>query len=426
MKKILFTSTLMLLALSTLFAVSGEESNLKSKNDSLSYIEITGKIIDSKTEDPIVFASVVLANTSIATVTNSDGEFIIKVPKNKKDGSILFTHIGYENKLIEISNLSDGKKQIALKAISLPIDEVVIRSVDALDLISEALGKVKENYTQEPEMQTAFYRETIKQNRKYVSVSEAVMDIYKSPYKTSFDADRIKIYKGRKSRDVKKMDTVIVKLQGGPKTTLLLDIVKNPGDILSREMLEYYEFKLEGITSINNREVYSISFNQILGVEYPLYTGDIYIDIKTKAFAGLDFELSERGLPYASEVLVKKKPANLDVDIKSGHYLVRYRLENDNWYLNHVRSELTLTSKWKRKLFKSDFNLMLEMAVTDRNKENIQKFTNKESAKTSDVFAEQVSSFEDGDFWGDYNTIKPDESIEVAIEKLTKKLKSRE
>jgi hypothetical protein len=41
------------------------------------------------------------------------------------------------------------------------------------------------------------------------------------------------------------------------------------------------------------------------------------------------------------------------------------------------------------------------------------------------VLAEQVSQFEDPDFWGKDNIIKPDESIESAIAKLSRKLKRR-
>lgn len=423
MKRILFTSIFMLLAITIGYANDGTEISSKAKNDTASYVEVSGKIIDSKSDEPVVFASVVVTETSIATVSNADGEFTLKVPKTKESSTLLFTHIGYENKTIAVADLKGKSNVIPIKAIALPIDEVVIRSVDPHSLILEALSRVKHNYNLNPEMQTGFYRETIKQNRNYVSVSEAVMDIYKAGYKLGFDSDRIRIYKGRKSRDVKKMDTVIVKLQGGPRTTLMLDVVKNPGDILHPEMLEYYEFKLMGITSIDNREAYVIYFDQLMGVEYPLYNGNVYIDVETKAFTGMDFELSERGLPYASEILVKKKPSSLKVDIQSGHYLIRYRNEGGKWYLNYVRSELALSSKWKRKLFKSNFNIMLEMAVTDRDQENVEKFAYKEASKLNDVFIEQVTSFEDGDFWGDYNTIKPDESIEVAIEKLTKKLK---
>ena len=63
------------------------------------------------------------------------------------------------------------------------------------------------------------------------------------------------------------------------------------------------------------------------------------------------------------------------------------------------------------------------MAVTDIEHSKVNKLKLSESAKFSDILAEQVSQFEDPDYWGDYNIIKPDESIEAAIDKLNRKLK---
>lgn len=426
MKRIIFSSALIFLSVFALQAANFEKDEVSRKDTINNFIEITGKVIDSETDNPIVFATVFLTGTSVATVTNTDGEYVIKVPRNKQNGTVSFTHLGYENKSVQISELLGKQSPIKLQTVNMPIDEVVVRSIDPVGLLLTALEKVHDNYSIEPEMQTSFYRETIKQNRKYVSVSEAVLDIYKAPYKTTFDFDRMKIYKGRKSRDVKKMDTIVVKLQGGPRTSLMLDVVKNPGDILDRESFDFYNFELEGITTIDDRETYVIRFDQKDGIKYPLFQGNIYIDTESNAFAGLDFKLSEKGLPYASKFLVKKKPTNMKIDVLSGHYLVRYRKEGNNWYLNYVRSELDFNSKWKKKLFKTDIHVMLEMAVTDRDKENIYKFSGKEIAKLNDIFIDQIETFEDDNFWGDYNTIKPDESIEVAIEKLNKKLKRRQ
>lgn len=425
MKRLLATSIIACLTILSLLA-SDKDKPEQTKKDTIRYTEINGKVIDSQTQEPVVFASVFITGTNVATVTNNDGEFVLKVPLGKEGGTVSLTHLGYENKTIEIKSFAERKADIKLNSITMPIDEIVVKSIDPIRLLLNALEKVNKNYTIEPEMQTAFYRETIKQRNKYVSVSEAVLDIYKSPYKTTFDYDRMKIFKGRKSRDVKKMDTIVVKLQGGPRTSLLLDVVKNPGDILDRESFEYYNFELSGITTIDNRETYIIKFDQKSDVKYPLYKGSIYIDVQSNAFAGLDFSLSDIGLPYASKYLVKKKPSNMRIEVLKGHYFVRYRKAGEHWYLNYVRSELDFDSKWKKKLFKTDIHIMLEMAVTDRENENIIKFTGREMAKLSDIFVDQVSTFEDPNFWGDYNTIKPDESIEVAIEKLNKKLKRRQ
>jgi hypothetical protein len=272
---------------------------------------------------------------------------------------------------------------------------------------------------------TSFYRETIKQNKNYVAVAEAVIDIYKAPYFKTAENDRSKIFKGRKSQDVKKMDTVIVKMQGGAYTALLLDLVKNPGDILSEELFELYDYKLEGLNYINDRQAYVISFKQKQHITEPLYEGKIYLDYDNLAVTGLDFNLNTQNIEKATNLLVRKKPASMRIEVLGANYLTRYRNLNGIWYLSYVRSELELKCKWDKKLFSSVFTLMSEMAVTDMDMDNINKLTYKEQSKYSDILAEQVSQFEDPDYWGEYNIIKPDESIEAAIEKLNRRLKKQ-
>ena len=116
----------------------------------------------------------------------------------------------------------------------------------------------------------------------------------------------------------------------------------------------------------------------------------------------------------------------MKMQVLNGNYLVKYRMIDSLWCLNYVRSEVTFRSKWERKLFKSNITTMFEMAITDRDTKNIEKYSNRESVKISDVLADQVSAFEDQNFWGKYNYIKPDESIETAIAKINKKLKRLE
>ncbi|NJK87130.1 MAG: hypothetical protein HC906_15295 [Bacteroidales bacterium] len=116
----------------------------------------------------------------------------------------------------------------------------------------------------------------------------------------------------------------------------------------------------------------------------------------------------------------------MDLDVENGNYYVNYLESNGKWYLNYVRSEIVFKCKWDKKLFRSTYTTTFEMAVTDRATENVDKIKFSESEKLSDVFAMKVSYFTEDNFWGDYNYIKPDESIEMAIARLNKKLKIRE
>lgn len=423
MKKVLLMSLVLVLIGIKTSNANNDRLLKNARNDSATYTTLTAQVLDHLTNKPVVFASVFQTGSSIGTVTNSDGEFILKIPGKITEGTISITYLGYKTKEIEISGLLKGKQTILLEQYAIPIEEVVIKNLDPLELITAALNKIRLNYNIFPEMQTGFYRETIKQNRNYVSVSEAVLDIYNAGYKENFDFDRIRIFKGRKSKDVKRMDTILVKFQGGPRTAMFLDLVKNPGVLLDPEMFEYYSFTLSGIVKVNDRNNYVISFDQKISTEYPLYQGKIYIDVESFAITSVDFQISEKSIENAAKMLVKKKPASMNIDVESGHYLVNYRQIEGTWVLNYVRSEVTFKIKWQKKLFKTNIQTMFEMAITDRDTENVEKFPYKIAVKYSDFLADQVEVFEDEDFWGEYNTIKPDESIEIAIKKLNKKLK---
>jgi hypothetical protein len=64
------------------------------------------------------------------------------------------------------------------------------------------------------------------------------------------------------------------------------------------------------------------------------------------------------------------------------------------------------------------------MAITDWETTNPgdNKDLLKDRLRPSIIIADAVSGFSDPDFWGPYNLIEPDKSIEIAIEKIRKKL----
>lgn len=394
--------------------------------DTMKYRTYQGKVIDKRNSTPIVFANIFVVGTNLGTVTNSDGEFIIKIPQNLLNGHVGITHIGYSRTTVPIMNLSTTGNILEMLDAPIPLEEVIISGMNPLELIQQALQKIPQNYPAEPMMVTSFYRETIKKNRNYVSISEAVLDVFKSSYDNSIEQDRIRIFKGRRGQDVSRMDTVLFKYQGGHYTAFLLDLVKNPGDILSRDALEDYEYKMAGMVRIDGKDTWIIEFDQLDEVKYPLYKGKIYLDIESKAITGLEFSLSQKRIADASTYMIRKKPVGMNIDVLSGYFLTNYRFVQGKWYLNYVRSEIVFSCKWQKRLFRTDYTVASEMAVTDTDRENIEKFKIRESVKRTDILVEKVADFEDPDFWGDYNVIKPDESIQSAIEKLGKRLKRQQ
>lgn len=389
------------------------------------YTTYKGRVIDSETKQPLVFGSVVVHGTNISTVTNIDGEFLIKVPVENKSQGLEFSYIGYKNKIVPFSELrEDGFRNIiSLEPARIALQEVVVRPVSPEEIVLNAIGSVRMNYTDLPNLMTAFYRETIKKSRNYVAIGEAVVQVFKAPYTSDLRTDAIRIYKGRKGSDVSRMDTVLFKLQGGPVTSLQMDIVKYPEAIFTRESMNYYNYSLSNIVMIDNDPCYVVEFEQKPEYDNPLFHGKFFIDTRSYALKEVEFSLNLSNIEEAKAMLIRKKPLGMNVTPEVANYKVMYRENNGKYYFSYSRAEVRFRVDWSKRLFKTMYTTMSEIAVTDRTTEEVIKFAGKERVKFTDVFSDKVSSFSDPDFWGDYNVIEPDQSIESAIRKLSRRLK---
>ena len=259
--------------------------------DTLTYVQYKGSVIDQSSKDPLPFASLSLEGSNIASITNSEGEFSLKVPKTLSDGKVTISFIGYKNKSLDLSQFKPEKTKIELEMLIVALNEIRVFPKDPELLIRAVMNKRAENYFSDPTTMTTFYRETIKKRKTYVSLSEAVVDVYKQPYMSS-RSDVAQLFKARKSTDYTKLDTLTFKLQGGPYTTLYLDIMKNPEMIFTEDMLGNYEFKLENITKINERLIYILTFKQHTHISEPLYFGKLYIDTESLAITSATFNLN--------------------------------------------------------------------------------------------------------------------------------------
>jgi hypothetical protein len=390
--------------------------------DTINYSVFSGKVVDENNGNTLPFATIEAVGSNLATVTNIDGNFIIKIPKSSAIEEFKVSFIGYRNKNIPVTDFDDDHT-ITVNLVPTPVHlrEITIRPNDALEIIMDALSKVGENYSAEPMMMRGFYRETIIRNWNYVSISEAVVDIYKSAYENDFQIDQVKIFKGRKSADVERMDTVLFKLQGGPRTTILLDVVKNPYILLTEEYSSIYKFTLSDVISINDKLHYVISFKQKSHIDYPYYSGKFYVDMDLLGISEIEFELNTENKEMAARMFIQKKPFGMRVEPERAVYRAKYIMDGNKWYFNYARAEVKFKVDWEKKLFNTTYTTMSEIAITDRTFEGVERFPSKERFRSSDVLDEKVYIFFDKDFWGEYNVIEPDQSIESAIRRLNRK-----
>ncbi len=391
--------------------------------DTIGYNQYKGKIVDSKSKRSLIFASLIVDETNISTVSNTQGEFLLKVPKKYSTHSVVISFLGYTSRVIKLADLKRDNNLIKLETYIEELSEVNISLKDAESLIKEVLKRKGKNYFSDLTTMTAFYRETIKKRRTYVSLSEAVVEINKQPY-TSSKNDVLKLYKARKSTDYNKLDTIALKIKGGPFNTLFLDIVKNPALFLTDDMIDNYEFEFDTSTKIDDKPIYVVNFKQRRYIKDPLFYGKLFIDAQSLAVKSSKFKLNLEDKQKASRIFIVKKPRRANVFPIEASYHVDYRVKDGKWYYGYSRIQLSFKIDWDKKLFNSVYHTTMEMAITDWEKSLTKKITKpKDRMKSSVILSDEASGFSDPDFWGEYNVIEPEKPIATAIKKIQKQLK---
>ncbi|MEJ5995347.1 carboxypeptidase-like regulatory domain-containing protein [Pedobacter sp. Du54] len=134
---------------------------------------LQGKVIDSKTAEPIPFVSIGIIGTNTATVTNENGEFVLKVEKFPI--KLRFSHVSY---LILETPISEAQNAltIRLSAAAINLNEVVIRADEGKKLLKSALEKAKQ-YLNTPFYANAFYRQLTSTNDSPTEIHELFYDL---------------------------------------------------------------------------------------------------------------------------------------------------------------------------------------------------------------------------------------------------------
>jgi hypothetical protein len=403
------------------FHLPGEEPGLAipvAARDPGQIRKIRGQILSGMDQTPLEFATVWIPATWEGTISNSHGIFQINLPGPDVPDSIAISCMGYSSRRIAIDKLHDSLNRIFLSPAIIPIQEVVIRSSEPLHLIRQALDSINVNYIREPIIETAFYRESIQKNDGYIMVSEAVIEIYK-PGRASMANEQVRLLKGRKNLDIHETDTVIVKLKGGLRTSFLLDFIRYPPEFLDPELFHFFDYKMADIINVQDRSTYAIAFKQKPHTDPPHYQGRIYIDMETMAFRGIDMEIDPQTISRATNAMVLRKPRNMKVRPLSAVYQVSYKSEGDFFSLSMIRADVSFRIRQRNKLFGNEFRTISEMAVTHLQTGQVDRFRPRETTNAEDIFADLLGGY-DREFWGPFNIIIPEESMEEALERISR------
>jgi hypothetical protein len=345
----------------------------------------------------------------------------LKITPDQLDDTLVVSYLGYIRTEMPVRQIADEELSVMMKRQFISIPEIIIKNQIPQEIIYKTVLSIRKNYSINPAHLTGFYREGVMKKRELQNYSEAIVQIYKSSYAGTLFGDQMKIYKSRKIENVKRSDTLAVRLKAGLSTCLELDGAKHLFDFLSKENMPDYRYRLTDIVTFDDESAYEIEFEQREDIDQPLYKGVIYINTADFAILSAEFELNQALIHKMKESFISNSSKGFNTLPVSVKYSVSYRKINNTYFLSHVRGDLLFTSKQPKKLFNSQFLVFFELAITDIDLKNVRRFERDELAPIHSVFSKTIMNY-DPDFWGNQDFLRPEDNLLKALKNMKVRL----
>jgi len=332
---------------------------------------VDGRLIDSKTLEPIPYASIRIKNKAIGLISNFDGGFKIPINFKKFGDTLQISSLGYKSKGVLLSNLIINRiNRIYLVEDVKALEEVVVttskkrKGLKANEIVSLAVAKIPQNFPEVPFSYVGYYRDYQLQDGNYLNLNEAVLAVFDPGFDINdLKGTKIRIYQYEENSDFPKdsiasqtydyanrtkiIPKAIIGGRIGNEYTILRlhDAIRNYNistfsfvDRLDHDLVKNHKLRLEADTFFDEIPLYSIKISKVLdNVEV---IGKIYINKVNFTIHKLDYAVYEKKPPkYRKEpfsntgrlTLGKGTLGKLLYDIN-----VEYRSYNDKMYLNYI------------------------------------------------------------------------------------------
>jgi hypothetical protein len=447
-----------------------------------SQIEITNKILDFSMLAPIESASIYVKNTTIGTVSNSDGKFILQVPQEFAKDTLIISSIGYKSYKIPVIEF-DNSLDIYLEEDVASLDEIIliaeIRPKTGNDIVLKAIEKLAINLPDSTYIQKGFLRHKERNKVEFKWLIESAITVYDSGFAAnSSDYLKINVDQVRKSYDLRDIDSIFnyvaynnqnakrsrLKVKDVKRSQLStaqlekaikwndtrvnglqnifqgkLNLLRNSIDakaLFGEDILEKHHFDLDTILVDNDRKIYKIKISESTKL----------VDLETKGIFNAGYEAKGWLYVYYDNYAIKKIEYELVAasqaqkvrskrlfDTQVNHKLVMTYIEyQDKMYPNYIYYE---TPKLVNVGFKTD------QKVSDEEKERYNKeeryyYTVQEILFSEIILDKEIIKMKlDGEwdmdifspkpydkaFWKNYNVLLESEEDEKLIQDLSQR-----
>jgi hypothetical protein len=167
---------------------------------------IRGKVIDSKTSEPVSFAAVHLKNSQFGIYSNAEGDFRILNDPGFQTDSLIVTCIGYYRLTVAFSVLKTSKmNNLKLVRNIRGLSEVRVtarkRRLSPEIIISRALRNIKKNNPVKPFSYVSYYRDYLKDSSNYLNLNEGIIQTLDKGFAYSSDSNRYRLLDFKKNMD---------------------------------------------------------------------------------------------------------------------------------------------------------------------------------------------------------------------------------
>ncbi|NNK81646.1 MAG: carboxypeptidase-like regulatory domain-containing protein [Flavobacteriaceae bacterium] len=467
-------STYLKLALSLVVIIFSFSAN--------SQIELKNKLLDFNTLLPVESANIYIKGTTIGTISNVDGRFVLNVPNQHATDTLVISSIGYKTFKTQVNEFNDSE-EIYLEEEIASLDEILLvaepRPTTGNEIVLKALEKLAINMPDSTYLQKGFIRHKERNNLEFKWLIESAITVYDSGFAAkSSDYLKVNVDQVRKSYDLRDVDSLLSYVaynnyyakhnrfkikdidRNNVSTDQLVKAIKwndtrvnglenlfhgklnlfrnssNKNALFGEHILKKHQFKLDTILVDNERKLYKIKISEseeyvglnTKGIYNEGYTADgwLYIYYDNYAIKKVEYNLS------AASSAQKSRSKTL-FGTQTNHKLILTYMEyEDKMYPNYIYYE---TPKLVNVGLKTDEKVTKEEEER-YNKEERYYYTVQEILFTeiildkdvvkqaselkwdSDIFASKPYN---KTFWNNYNVLLESEEDEKLIQDLTKR-----
>ncbi|MFT5617189.1 MAG: hypothetical protein ACI85I_000405 [Arenicella sp.] len=340
-------------------------------------IKMTGQLFNNDRK-PVASAHLVVEGTSVGTLSNGDGFFELKIPKQHCTSNLIISHVGYQSVSYQISCKNETNLVFNLIESSTQLDSLNIGDISAKQVVRNAIENLEKNHEVKTITYTIFGRLEEKIDGELDLLREFVVNAY---HEENSKAD-IQIVKARGKGFTKPgIERLKESRIGGVYLLHYHLLLRYLPDFLEKGKVNKYDFQFLDDVEVDGQKYYSIS------VDSDRYTkgGELWIHPVTFAI---------KYLKKITEDESWKNTSRLNTISES-----YYTESEGKWYLSYgVRSYTLVKEDKKRTIDMRNTYIVLDRELT-------RKFDKKEDMGLMvKFFKEFQSDFYDG-FWKDYNYI---------------------